>query len=48
MIVGVFYDSIFIIRPSLKPEEISMYKKYLNCDKNGNITNCFLLTVVFM
>ena len=30
-------SNIFIVRPSLKSEDISLYGKYLDCDKNGNV-----------
>lgn len=38
--------SIFIVRPSLKSDDISLYGKYLNCDQNGNISECILSSCV--
>ena len=32
--------SIFIIRPSLKSDDVSLYAKYLECDSNGNLSDC--------
>ena len=32
--------SIFIIRPSHKSKEISMYGEYLDCDEYGNVRSC--------
>ena len=33
-------SSVFIIRPSHKLKEISMYGEYLDCDEYGNVRSC--------
>ena len=33
------YPSIFIVRPSMKSDDISLYETYLDCDQQGNVQN---------
>lgn len=36
--------SIFLIRPSHKSQDISMYGDYLDCDADGNVQSCMNLS----
>ena len=33
-------SSVFIVRPTSKAEEISLYGEFLDCDGNGNVKDC--------
>lgn len=42
MMTEFLRSSIYIVRPSHKSMEISLYGEYLDCDSDGNVKSCAL------